>query len=50
MKIVRNPMFHAHMKHIEIHYHYIREKLENEKVELVHISSQNHLADVMIKP
>lgn len=50
MKIVRNHVFHAHMKHIEIHYHYIREKLENEKVELVHIPSQNHLVDVMIKP
>jgi hypothetical protein len=32
MKIVRNLVFHAHMKHIEVHYHYIREKLENEKV------------------
>lgn len=38
------------MKHIKVHYHYIREKLENEKVELVHIPSQNHLANVMIKP
>jgi len=50
MKIVKNLVFHAHMKHIKVYYHYIREKLENEKVELVHIPSQNHLADVMIKP
>jgi hypothetical protein len=49
MKIVRNLVFHAHMKHIKVHYYYIREKLENEKVELVHIPSQNHLANVMIK-
>jgi hypothetical protein len=48
MKIVRNPMFHAHIKHTKVHYQYIRDKLKNEKVELVHISSQNHLVDVMI--
>jgi hypothetical protein len=38
------------MKHIKVHYHYIHEKLENEKVELVYIPSQNHLVNVMIKP
>jgi hypothetical protein len=48
-KIARNLVFHAHTNHIKFHYHYIREKLENEEVELVHVPSQNQLVDVMIK-
>ena len=27
LAIARNPIFHAHTKHIELHYHYVRERL-----------------------
>jgi hypothetical protein len=49
MKIVINILFHAHTNHIKVHYHYIHEKLENEKVELVRVPSHNQLVDVMSK-
>jgi hypothetical protein len=49
MKFVINLLFHAHTNHIKVHYHYIREKLENEKVELVRVPSHNQLVDVMTK-
>jgi succinylglutamate desuccinylase len=41
MKIAKNHVFHVHAKQIEVHYHDLCENLENEKVELVHVPSQN---------
>jgi hypothetical protein len=49
MKIAKNHVFHIRTKQIEVHYHYICENLENEKVELVHVPSQNQLVDIMTK-
>jgi hypothetical protein len=49
MKIAKNPLFHAHTNHMRVHYHYIREKLENEEAETVHVPSHNQLVDVMTK-
>lgn len=49
MKIARNLLFHACTNCIKVHYHYIREKLKNEKVELLHVPSHNQIVDVMIK-
>ncbi|CAK9232647.1 unnamed protein product [Sphagnum jensenii] len=50
MKIAYYHVFHAHMKHTKLHYHYICEKLKNEEVEHVHVPSQNQLVNVTIKP
>ena len=27
IQLARNPVFHARTKHIEIHYHFVREKI-----------------------
>ena len=27
IRLAENPIFHARIKHIEVHYHYIREKV-----------------------
>jgi hypothetical protein len=43
-------MFHAHTKHIKVHYHYFCEKFFNEEVKLIHVPSQNQLVNVMIEP
>jgi hypothetical protein len=37
MKIAKNPIFHARTKHIECHYHFVREKVLFEEVELIHV-------------
>ena len=34
MAIAKNPVFHAHKKHIEIQYHYVRELMEDGVLEL----------------
>ena len=37
-------------KHIDIRYHFIREKIAAGSVELTHIPSEDNVADLMTKP
>ena len=47
--LARNPMFHAHTEHIEVHYHFIRERVQAGDVDLQHISSNLKIADIFTK-
>ncbi|ODQ69604.1 hypothetical protein LIPSTDRAFT_32455, partial [Lipomyces starkeyi NRRL Y-11557] len=44
-----NPTFHARSKHIDIRYHFIRERIESKEVALVHKPTEDMLADVFTK-
>ena len=35
IRLAENPVFHARAKHIEVHYHYIREKFLEDEIEMV---------------
>ena len=37
-------------KHVDICYHYIREQVEEEKVDLYHIPGEDNPADLFTKP
>ena len=47
--IARNPTFHARTKHIEIRYHFIREKLESGEIDVEYVPTDDQIADILTK-
>jgi hypothetical protein len=48
--LAKNPEFHKRTKHIDIRYHFVREKVEDGQVVLEYCPTQEMLADLMTKP
>ncbi len=42
-------MFHARTKHIEVHYHFIREKVLAGEIDLIYVSTKDQIADIFTK-
>ncbi|KAL4089167.1 hypothetical protein QTP88_024231 [Uroleucon formosanum] len=49
-KIVKNPEFHKRTKHIDVRYHFIREKYEDGQFQLQYIGTEDQIADILTKP
>ena len=47
--LARNPVFHARTKHIEVHYHFIREHVQAEEINLQHVSTNLQVVDIFTK-
>jgi hypothetical protein len=50
IKMKEKPVFHDRLKHIEIHYHYIRDMVQRGALKLLYISTDEQVADVLTKP
>ena len=49
IRMVENPVFHARTKHVEVHYHFIREKFLQEEIEKQQIKTDDQAADSFTK-
>ena len=49
IQLAKNPVFHARTKHIEVHYHYVQEKVLAHEIDLVYVSTHEQVADIFTK-
>jgi len=47
--MAKNPSFHGRAKHIDMKYHYVRELVKDDKIELRYCETGNMIADMMTK-
>ena len=48
--VVNNPISHNRTKHIDIKFHYVREALEDNIVDLIYCPTEEMTADILTKP
>jgi histone deacetylase 1/2 len=48
--LTTNLVFHARTKHIEVHYHFVRERVSQKLLEIYFVSSGDQVADGFTKP
>ncbi|KAD4179213.1 hypothetical protein E3N88_27804 [Mikania micrantha] len=49
INLMKNPVFHGRSKHINTHYHFIRECIEKGEIKVEHISGKLQKADILTK-
>ena len=49
INLALNPRHHQRTKHVDILYHFIRERVQSNDVELIYIGTKNQLADYLTK-
>jgi hypothetical protein len=47
--LANNSIYHAKTKHIEVHYHFIREKVLAREINLIHVNTEDQVANIFTK-
>ncbi|RVW91534.1 Retrovirus-related Pol polyprotein from transposon TNT 1-94 [Vitis vinifera] len=50
IKLSKNPVMHGRSKHIDVHFHFLRDLTKDGSVEFEYCDTQEQLADIMTKP
>jgi len=49
IKLIKNPEFYKRTKHIDIKFHFSREKVEKYELDIEYVCSNNQLANLLMK-
>ncbi|MCO5566392.1 hypothetical protein L7F22_020069 [Adiantum nelumboides] len=49
IQLARNPVYHSKTKHVDVKYHFIREMLEDNRIQLVKVHTTENPADLLTK-
>ncbi len=47
--LANNSVYHVKTKHIEVHYHFIKEKVLVKEIDLIHVNTENQVVDIFTK-
>ncbi len=47
--IANNSVYHARTKHIKVHYHFIRKNFIANEIDLIHVNTEDQVADIFTK-
>ncbi|WVZ97631.1 hypothetical protein U9M48_043148 [Paspalum notatum var. saurae] len=50
ISVAKNPFLHSRTKHIDVRFYFLRDHYEKGDIYLVHVVSENQLADIFTKP
>ena len=50
IKLSKNPVMHGRSKHIDVRFHFLRDLIKDEVVELLQCSTHEQITDIMTKP
>ncbi|KAL0415704.1 UNVERIFIED_CONTAM: Retrovirus-related Pol polyprotein from transposon TNT 1-94 [Sesamum latifolium] len=49
IRLAKKPVFHARTKHVEVHYHFIRENILQKEIKLKHVGTERQVANLFTK-
>ena len=49
IKICENDVMHDRMKHVDIRYHFVRDDVQQKKIKMEWVATQDQLADIFTK-
>ena len=49
IELAKNPVNHERSRHIDVRFHFIREKVKKGSIELEHVGSKEQIADIFTK-
>jgi hypothetical protein len=50
IRLADNPVEHSRTNHIDIRHHFLRDKQQRGDIDICHVSTDHHLADIFTKP
>ena len=49
MNLAKNPVHHQRTKHVDIKYHFIRQEIQEGRINLEYIATEQNMADIFTK-